>query len=66
MIECAVDVAAERGVLGPSAEHLLLALAFNDNRRGSAILRELGIDDVVVLTRNRCICCSGACTCPTA
>lgn len=48
VLERAVDVAAERGVLGPSAEHLLLALAFTDGP-GSAILRELGIDDVVAL-----------------
>jgi hypothetical protein len=49
VLERAVDVAAERGVLGPSSEHLLLALAASENRRVSAILEEVGVRDVVAL-----------------
>jgi hypothetical protein len=41
VLERAVDAAAERGVLGPSSEHLLLALAVTENLRVSAILDEL-------------------------
>ncbi len=47
LLERAVDVAADRGVLGPSSEHLLLALA--EDARTSAILEEVGIDDPVGL-----------------
>ena len=49
VLERAVDVAADRGVLGPSSEHLLLALAVGENVRVSAILDEVGIRDVVAL-----------------
>jgi ATP-dependent Clp protease ATP-binding subunit ClpA len=49
VLERAVDVAAERGVLGPSSEHVLLALASADNGQVGTILREVGIDDVVAL-----------------
>ena len=40
----AVDAAAERGVLGPSSEHVLLGL--RGNPQVTAIMRDLGIDDV--------------------
>ena len=43
----AVTAAADRGVLGPSTEHLLLALG--DQERSTRILRELGIEDVHAL-----------------
>jgi ATP-dependent Clp protease ATP-binding subunit ClpA len=43
----AVTAAAERGVLGPSTEHLLLALG--EQERSARILRELGITDVHAL-----------------
>jgi hypothetical protein len=49
VVERAVDVAAERGVLGPSSEHLLLALAGAESPRVSAILDEVGVRDVVEL-----------------
>lgn len=49
VLERAVDVAAERGVLGPSSEHLLLALAAAGSGRVSSILDGVGIDDVVAL-----------------
>ncbi len=49
VLERAVDVAAERGVLGPSSEHLLLALAETENLLVSAILEEVEIRDVVSL-----------------
>ena len=49
VLERAVDEAAERGVLGPSSEHLLLALASTGNPRVSAILDEIGVRDVVAL-----------------
>ena len=49
VLERAVDAAAERGVLGPSSEHLLLALAGSENLRVSAILEEVGVRDVVAL-----------------
>jgi len=38
---------AERGILGPSSEHVLLGLA--DDPGASAILREVGIEDSVAL-----------------
>ncbi|HEY2321092.1 MAG TPA: Clp protease N-terminal domain-containing protein [Solirubrobacteraceae bacterium] len=44
LLERAVDVAAQRGVLGPSSEHLLLALAEND--RAASLLNDVGIDNV--------------------
>src|SRR5205807_8043609 len=43
----AITVAAERGVLGPSSEHVLLGLA--DDPAASAILRDVGIEDPVAL-----------------
>lgn len=43
----AVTAAADRGVLGPSTEHLLLALG--EQERSARILRELGIADVHAL-----------------
>ena len=43
VLERAVDVAAERGVLGPSSEHLLLALAVDHELEAAAILTDLGI-----------------------
>jgi ATP-dependent Clp protease ATP-binding subunit ClpA len=43
----AVTAAAARGVLGPSTEHLLLALA--DQERSARVLRELGITDAKAL-----------------
>jgi hypothetical protein len=46
VLERAVDVAAERGVLGPSSEHLLLALAMEPELEAAATLRDLGIDAV--------------------
>ena len=49
VLERAVDVAAERGVLGPSSEHLLPGLVSLENACVSAALRELGIEDVVAL-----------------
>jgi len=49
VLERAVDAAAERGVLGPSSEHLLLALAGSGNLQVSAILEEVGVRDVVAL-----------------
>jgi hypothetical protein len=39
----AVDLAVERGVLGPSSEHLLLAAS--ERERVAAILRDVGIGD---------------------
>jgi hypothetical protein len=45
----AVEVAAARGVLGPSSEHLLLALAAEDTGRVAGILEAVGIDDVEAL-----------------
>lgn len=47
VLERAVDLAAERGVLGPSSEHVLLALS--EQARAAAILREVGIGDPVAL-----------------
>jgi Clp amino terminal domain, pathogenicity island component len=47
VLERAVDVAAERGVLGPSSEHLLLALS--EREQPAAILRDVGISDPVAL-----------------
>ena len=47
VLERAVDLAAERGVLGPSSEHLLLAVAEQD--RVAGILRDVGIGDPVAL-----------------
>jgi Clp amino terminal domain, pathogenicity island component len=47
VLERAVDVAAERGVLGPSSEHLLLALS--EHEQPTAILHDVGIDDPVAL-----------------
>ena len=49
VLERAVDEAARRGVLGPSSEHLLLALAVSENPRLTAILDEVGVQDVVEL-----------------
>ena len=49
VLERAVDVAAERGVLGPSSEHVLLSLTVSENVRVSAILDEVGVGDVVSL-----------------
>lgn len=49
VLEHAVDIAAERGVLGPSSEHLLLALASDPDFEGSAILGELGVDAVALV-----------------
>jgi hypothetical protein len=49
VLEHAVDVAAERGVLGPSSEHLLLALVAAANGRVRAILDEVGIHDIVAM-----------------
>jgi ATP-dependent Clp protease ATP-binding subunit ClpA len=43
----AVTAAADRGVLGPSTDHLLLALG--EQERSARILRELGITDVNAL-----------------
>ena len=42
----AVDVAAQRGVLGPSSEHLLLAVAEDRAGRAARILEAVGIGDV--------------------
>jgi hypothetical protein len=47
VLERTVDVAAERGVLGPSSEHLLLALS--EQERAAEILGEVGIGDPVAL-----------------
>jgi hypothetical protein len=47
VLERTVDVAAARGVLGPSSEHLLLALS--EQERAARILRDVGIDDPVAL-----------------
>ncbi len=41
----AVDVAAERGVLGPSSEHVLLALAADHAGPVAGILEAVGIED---------------------
>jgi Clp amino terminal domain, pathogenicity island component len=49
VLERAVDVAADRGVLGPSSEHLLLALALGDDGGAAVILRDLGIDEVELI-----------------
>jgi Clp amino terminal domain, pathogenicity island component len=49
VLERAVDLAAERGVLGPSSEHLLLALASDRELEASAILSNLGIDVVALV-----------------
>lgn len=46
-LERAVDLAAERGVLGPSSEHLLLAVS--EQERVAVLLRPLGISDPVAL-----------------
>jgi ATP-dependent Clp protease ATP-binding subunit ClpA len=43
----AIGAAAERGILGPSSEHVLLGLA--DDPAASAVLREVGIEDPVAL-----------------
>ncbi len=43
----AIAAAAERGISGPSTEHLLLGLA--EHERAIEILRELGVPDVVAL-----------------
>jgi ATP-dependent Clp protease ATP-binding subunit ClpA len=43
----AIAAAAERGVLGPSSEHVLLGLA--DDPSASAILRDIGIEDPLAL-----------------
>lgn len=43
----AIAAAAERGVLGPSSEHVLLGL--NDDQTASAILRDVGVEDVMAL-----------------
>ena len=48
-LERAVDVAARRGVLGPSSEHVLLALASDDAGPVKRILEAVGIDDVEAL-----------------
>lgn len=50
-LERAVDAAAQRGVLGPSSEHVLLGLGQDD--RPTALLRRLGIDDVEQLVDTR-------------
>jgi hypothetical protein len=47
VLRLAVTAAADRGVLGPSTEHLLLALGGQE--RSACILRELGIADVHAL-----------------
>jgi len=47
VLERAVDIAAERGVLGPSSEHLLLAVGEQEQVAG--ILREVGIGDPVAV-----------------
>jgi hypothetical protein len=49
VLERAVDLAAARGVLGPSSEHLLLALASDPGFEASAILDDLGIDAVALV-----------------
>ena len=49
VLDRAVDVAAARGVLGPSSEHLLLAVATEDSGRVGSILEAVGIDDVDAL-----------------
>lgn len=46
-MERAIDAAADRGVAGPSSEHLLLGLG--DDAAVASILRELGITDVEAL-----------------
>ena len=48
-LERAVDVAARRGVLGPSSEHVLLALASDDAGQVKRILEAVGIEDVEAL-----------------
>jgi hypothetical protein len=45
----AIDVAAARGVLGPSSEHLLLALAAADTGRVARVLAGVRIDEVEAL-----------------
>ena len=49
MLERAVDIAAERGVLGPSSEHLLLALVSDPGFDGPAILAGLGVDALTLV-----------------
>lgn len=51
VLEHAVDVAAQRGVAGPSSEHVLLALG--EDERALAVLREAGITDVRDLVDGR-------------
>lgn len=48
-LDRAVDVAAARGVLGPSSDHLLLAVAAEDSGRVGSILEAVGIDNVEAL-----------------
>jgi ATP-dependent Clp protease ATP-binding subunit ClpA len=43
-LERTVDIAAARGTLGPSSEHVLLGL--QPDRGAAAVLRRVGIDDV--------------------
>ena len=43
----AIGAAAERGILGPSSEHVLLGLA--DDLAASAVLREVGVEDPLAL-----------------
>ena len=45
-LDRAVEIAAARGVLGPSSEHLLLAVAADDGGTVGRILEAVGIDDV--------------------
>jgi ATP-dependent Clp protease ATP-binding subunit ClpA len=47
VLQQAVAAAAERGVAGPSTQHLLLGLVCQDE--ASAVLRELGLVDVAAL-----------------
>ncbi len=47
VLERAVDIAAERGVLGPSSEHLLLAVSEREGPAG--VLLDVGIADPVAL-----------------
>jgi ATP-dependent Clp protease ATP-binding subunit ClpA len=49
VLEAAFDIAAQRGVLGPRSEYLLLAIAAESAGPPSAILREVGIHDVPAL-----------------
>ena len=46
-LEAGIDAAAERGVAGPSSEHVLLGLRGDSG--ATAILRALGIDDLEAL-----------------